>query len=307
MSKIMPNYYRTLVTPASIIKPSQKSTYSIYDGYLYGTPTVNGRSGSLTLGLNNNLEMKVRERSDTAVTEKKVSLLDNLNFNTSYNPFKKTLKWSPVTMQGATTLFNKKLSLNFGATFNPYALDSLGNTVNRFLFRESGRLFRTTNAYFSMRFTLQSAAGDKSKTGTTGTQEAATPTDNPTLDMLDESTAYNTGSYVDFSIPWSLNVDYQWNYSKTGLKSRYTHTVRLSGSINLTSKWKIGLTSGYDFIAKKITTTNFSVHRDLHCCEMQFSVIPFGQRRSYSFTINAKASVLRDIKYNKSKSWQDYF
>jgi hypothetical protein len=112
---------------------------------------------------------------------------------------------------------------------------------------------------------------------------------------------------VNFDIPWSLNVDYGWRFTKQNLETVYTHTIRVNGDISITPKWKIGGSSGYDFVSKKVTLTNISIHRDLHCWEMRFNVVPFGQRRSYSFTINAKSSILRDVKYNKAKSWYDNF
>jgi hypothetical protein len=309
MSGLMPDYYRTVVSPNTITMPVKYEKYSVYDKYLYGTPTVSGRSGSLSLGLNNNLEMKVRAKSDTAVEIKKVSILDNLNFNTSYNPFASSYHWSPVNMTGSTKLFSKKMDVRFGASFNPYALDSVGNRIDKFLINEKGKLFRTTRGYIDVGFNLKSAAGDKKGTTTANTAPGDEYTDetNPTLAMLDESTGYYAGDYVNFDIPWSLNVDYSWSFSKERLVASYTHTIRINGDISLTSKWKIGMNTGYDFVAKKVTTTNFSVHRDLHCWEMRFSMVPFGERRSYSFTINAKSAILRDVKYNKTKSWYDNF
>ena len=70
--------------------------------------------------------MKVRAKTDSTVEEKKVSILDNFNFSTSYNPFAKNFQWSPVNMTGSTKLFNKQVDMRFGATFDPYALDSAG-------------------------------------------------------------------------------------------------------------------------------------------------------------------------------------
>jgi hypothetical protein len=306
LSGIMPDYYRDVASPNSITLPSQHKEYSIYEGYIYGTPTVNGRSGSVSMSLNNNLEMKVRAKTDSTVEEKKVSILDNFNFNTSYNPFVQEFRWSPINMTGSTRLFNKQVDVRFGATFNPYALDSAGRKVDKFLIHEEGKLFRTTRGYIDIGFNLQSAAGDKSKS-TPGATEDFTDETNPTLDMLDESAGYNADDYVDFSIPWSFNMDYSWSFSKESLKATYTHTIRINGDISITPKWKIGLNSGYDMVSKKVTTTNISVHRDLHCWEMRFNVVPFGERRSYSFTINAKSSILRDVKYNKAKSWYDNF
>jgi hypothetical protein len=258
------------------------------------------------MSLNNNLEMKVRAKTDSTVEEKKVSILDNFNFNTSYNPFAQEYKWSPVNMTGSTRLLNKQVDIRFGATFNPYALDSAGRRMDKYLIHETGKLFRTTRGYIDIGFNLQSAAGDESQASPEATDEFTNET-NPTLDMLDEASGYNYGDYVDFSIPWSFNLDYSWSFSKESLQATYTHTVRLNGDISITPKWKIGMTTGYDFVSKKVTTTNISVHRDLHCWEMRFNVVPFGERRSYSFTINAKSAILRDVKYNKAKSWYDNF
>lgn len=308
MSSIMPDYYREITYPHSITKPSTIEEYSIYENNIYGTPTVNGRSGTVGLSLNNTLEMKVREKTDSTIEEKKVSLLDNFNFGTSYNPFAKSFHWSPVNFTGSTKIFNKQMDVRFGATFDPYAQDSVGHRIDRFLIKESHKLFRTTTAYIDLGFNLKSPS--KGKTDEESPEREPDPymdETNPTLDLLNESTAYASGAYVDFDIPWSLNVDYGWRFTKQLLETVYTHTIRLSGDVSITPKWKVGVTSGYDFVSKQVTLTNISIHRDLHCWEMRFNVVPFGERRSYSFTINAKSTILRDVKYNKAKSWHDNF
>jgi hypothetical protein len=308
MSSIMPNYYRKITYPHSITKPSRTDEYSIYEHNIYGTPSVNGRSGSLSLSLNNTLEMKVRAKTDSSVEEKKVSLLDNFNFSSSYNPFAKSFHWTPVNFTGATKLFNKQLDMRFGATFDPYALDTAGRKIDRYLINEEHKLFRTTTAFIDLGFSLKSpASGKKSEVSPGREPDPYMDETNPTLDLLNESTAYSSGAYVDFDIPWSLNVNYGWRFTKQGFKTVYTHTIRVMGDISITPKWKIGGSSGYDFVSKKVTFTSINIHRDLHCWQMQFNVVPFGDLRSYSFTINAKSSILRDVKYNKSKSWYDNF
>lgn len=307
MSGLMPDYYRKYTQMGSIGQKIVYDEYSVYEGQIYGTPTVNGRSGSLSLGLNNNLEMKVRDRKDTTDALKKVTILENFNFSTAYNPFARDFRWAPLNMTGSTRLFSNKVDVRFGATFNPYALDSAGKRIDRYLIHEQGKLFRTTRAYIDMGFNLKSAAGEKKATPTTGgPADEFADESSPTLDYLDESAGYY-GEYVDFEIPWSLNVDYSWSYSKETTIASYSHTIRIRGDISLTPKWKIGANTGYDFVAKAFSTTNLSLHRDLHCWEMRFSVVPFGERKSYSFSINAKSSILRDVKYNKKKSWYDSF
>ena len=309
LSGIMPDYYRILTYPRTITRPTVQEKYSVYENYIYGTPVLPGRSGSLSLGLNNNIEMKVRPKNDTTGVEKKVSILDNLSFSASYNPFVPEFRWSTVGMNGSTRLFDNKLNVTFGATFDPYALDPDGKVrIKEFLFAEKGKLFRTTRAYINTGFSLRSKAGGKESSSGEGVSLDEISTDKPlTESPLDESSGHYYGDYVDFNVPWSLRADYGWSFSRPYNKATFNHTIRISGDISLTPKWKIGGNTGYDFVSREMSVTNLSIHRDLHCWEMRFTVIPFGQRKSYSFTINAKTAILRDLKYDKRKSWYDNF
>jgi hypothetical protein len=310
LTGIMPNYYRTIVYPYTITGQTKEMKYSVYENYIYGTPVLPGQSGSVNLTLSNNIEMKVRPKADTTGKDKKVSILDNLDFSASYNPFADQFKWSTVNMTGSTRLFNNNLSVNFGATFDPYALDSLKkNRINTFQFTQNRKFFRTTRAYINMGFSLKSGAGKSASTvKTQGESLSDITTERPVIENpLDESSGLYYGDYVDFKVPWSIRVDYSWNYSKSLSTASFMHTIRISGDLSLTPKWKIGGNTGYDFIARKMSITNISIHRDLHCWEMRFTVVPFGDRKSYSFTINAKTAILRDLKYDKRRSWYDNF
>ena len=113
------------------------------------------------------------------------------------------------------------------------------------------------------------------------------------------------GEYVDFNIPWNLSLRYNYNYTNTGRSKRVTQTFNFSGNVSLTAKWKIGFSSGYDFKSNKLTYTSVNIYRDLHCWEMRFSWIPIGFHQSYSFQINVKSAILKDLKYEKRKSWYD--
>ena len=84
-------------------------------------------------------------------------------------------------------------------------------------------------------------------------------------------------------------------------------TLNVSGDINITKKWKIGFTTGYDFTQKDLSYTSLDIYRDLHCWEMRFNWIPFGTRKGWSFTINVKASVLQDLKYNMKRDFRENF
>jgi hypothetical protein len=115
------------------------------------------------------------------------------------------------------------------------------------------------------------------------------------------------GDYVDFDIPWSLRIDYSFSYTKRQEEIKIVQTLRASGDFSLSPNWKIGFNTGYDIDDRSFTTTNLSIYRDLHCWEMRISVVPFGTYKSYNFQINAKSSILADLKYNKRKSWYDNF
>ncbi len=60
----------------------QTTKYSMYPGALFGVPSQ-GKTGSISVSLANNVEMKVRTDNDS-IGEKKVSLIENLSISQSY-------------------------------------------------------------------------------------------------------------------------------------------------------------------------------------------------------------------------------
>jgi hypothetical protein len=239
----------------------------------------------------------------------KVTLLDNLNFTTSYNIFAEEFKWRPVSMSARTTLFNRKLSINANGSLDPYGTDSINGRlqrINKFAISQNDQLFRLTRFGVSMNISFRSQAGgddDQEQQETTNISNAGLPVDefgNPVGDMF----GYN---YVDFSIPWSISASYSFNYSKPLDRKTLTQTLSLNGDFSLTPKWKISYRTGYDFQRKEFSLTSFRIHRDLHCWEMSLHLIPFGPNKSYHFTINVKSTILKDLKFDKKSSpWDRY-
>lgn len=305
VSEIVPDYYRELKDEnGDVIE-----TYSIFEGGIYGTPTISGSSKTMSLRLNNNLEAKVRSKSDTVEELSKVKIIDNFNFSSSVN-FKDSIKFRPVSFNASTSLLKRKLSLRLNGSMDPYALDENYRRINSSEFKKSGKLVRLTTAALSMGLNLKggsrsgsSSSGDEDLRDTNTPQGVRTPGDE--YDDFDED--YYYGEYVDFNIPWSLRIDYSLRYSKPRDESSVIQTVRLSGDFSLTQKWKIGYNTGYDFKNSKVTTSNLSIYRDLHCWEMRLTAVPFGNYKSFNFQINAKSAILQDLKYNKRIPWQDNF
>ena len=79
----------------------------------------------------------------------------------------------------------------------------------------------------------------------------------------------------------------------------------MNANFNVTPKWKVGVSSGYDFKNKQINNTSISVYRDLHCWQMAFNWIPIGSRQSFSIELNVKSQMLRQLRLSKRKSWYD--
>lgn len=288
--------------------------YNWYEDEIYSPPSSNGKSGSLRLSLNNNLEMKVRPRNDTTGESKKVVLLDNLNFSTSFNPFADSMRWSEIRMVTGTKLFNRAFDIRMNGSFSPYGLHpTTGTPVKDFyITQKGGKLLRLTSLSVNSSFTLRSKQGsdkgreNEEQPGEKEEVDDAVPYEDIEYEGMDFTRGYTPDSYVDFDIPWSVSVRHSWSYTKrTANDPVINHTLNLSGDISLTSKWKIGGQMNYDIKNNQMSYTSMSIYRDLHCWEMRFTVIPFGPRQSYSFTIQAKGNMLRDLKYEKKPKWYD--
>jgi len=311
MRKVNPNYFDSLFYDKNdTLKGVLKEVYSPYDG-IYGvpyTPSSVGHTGSIRLGLNNNIEMKVMPKNDTTGKPKKVVLLDQLNFSSGYNPFKDSLRWDDVSFSTGTKLFNNKLNIQVNGRLDPYAIDTVGRKINKFYYNETGKLFRLTGVSVSSGYTLQSKQGKKGQGAETDASQQETDANIDNYNDMDLVPGLNSGDYVDYDIPWSVAFQYAWSYGKTGLVKSITNRLNFNGDFSITKNWKIGFNSGYDFELKKMIMSSLSFHRDLHCWEMSFSVVPFGTYRSYSFNIRAKASLLQDLKYDiRHNPWYDKF
>jgi hypothetical protein len=122
---------------------------------------------------------------------------------------------------------------------------------------------------------------------------------------------YSGNKYADFNIPWTFGFGYNLFIRKANSTqgqdtTLLTQTLALSGSFNLTEKWRITGSTSYDFVNRKFPTASIEIYRDLHCWELSMSWIPFGIRQSYQFTIRAKAGVLQDLKLRKQSDWYSY-
>jgi lipopolysaccharide assembly outer membrane protein LptD (OstA) len=310
------NYYETYEVIDADGLTTSEVEYTRFENSIFGSPS-NNLSSSVGLSLNNNFEAKVRDKDSTATEPKKIILLNNLNFSTSYNIAADSLRWSPVSVTGGTQIFNNKMQINFGATLDPYALDSNNSKINTFNIDNGGSLFRLTSANFTARYTINSKSNDgKSPQDERAKEESlrsggrdddlfGKPQDfaDQRLNTDNDSEADETPSELyNYKIPWSLNIAYALNYTNTRREDQISsNSLMVSGNVDLSPRWSVGASSGYDFKNKGITYTQLRFERDLLSWRMNFSWIPFSNRSSWNFFIGIKSSILSDIKYDKRK------
>ncbi|MFT3739475.1 MAG: putative LPS assembly protein LptD [Breznakibacter sp.] len=308
-----------------------KYQYSKFENGIYGSPG-SGRSGSIGLSLGNSLEMKVKSDRDSTGFAK-VKILESLNFSTGYNMLADSLNWSKISMSGRTKIF--KTDINFGASFDPYALDTTKSgtpiRINKSHYQVNNKLLRLESANMSFGMSFNNDSFKKKKEGNNNNAGNTPPEGNEVPDGQSElpidpetgtpkpPTQDNSASmeqdedgYAKFKMPWNLSFNYSMRLSQGSFNKRLmdyskeiTSDVTINGSISPTPKWSLSFSSGYSFDSKEIAHTSFNIRRNLHCWSMSFNLVPFGSYKSYFFTISANSSMLRDLKYEKRNSYRD--
>ncbi|EDM43079.1 hypothetical protein SCB49_12679 [unidentified eubacterium SCB49] len=290
--------------------------YSRFENTLYGAPGKTFTS-SIGLSLSNTLEAKVRSKDSTATEAKKVTILNNLNFATAYNVAGDSLKLSPLTISGSIPLVDK-LDINLRGTLNPYALDNNNTTIDVWNIENGGSLFRLTDANISLNYSFSSkdleGANNKDQeqidndTFRNGGRqddlfgESTSRIDGSIFEDKDESD-YENKEFYNFSIPWDFRLAYTMTYSNNQRQDEISsQSLMFSSNLDLSPRWRVGVSSGYDFKNKGVTLTQFRFQRDLESWQMSFNWTPIGSiNTSWYFFIGIKSSILSDIKYDKRR------
>ncbi len=307
-------------------------TYSPYSRMMFGAPSQ-GEQGNIGFDFKNNLEMKIRSESDSTGF-KKVSLIDDLGINFSYNMMADSMKWSMINSNMRLKL-SKSYTLSLNATWDPYMyeVNENGRPVHvdklRILNGKGfGRLYSTGTSFaysinqdtFSKLFGGKDDDKDKDKgtadnkvdDGTLGTEpEYENPRDVPesVFEQTADNKEYDQYGYMKTAVNWNLSLNYSLRYNygdfdfeKIEYKGRLTHSLGISGSLQPTTNWNFTFNTDYNFDLSKFTYVNCTLTRDLHCWSMSASFIPIGPYKSYNFMIRAKSSLLQDLKYEQRSS-----
>lgn len=295
-SDAMYGFYKNYVDQYGII-----NRYSIFDKNVYGSPSA-GKSMGIGFSVDNNIEAKIKSKSDTTDGGiKKVPLLQGLSISGNYNFVADSMKLSPLNFSGRTALFGEKINVNFNGTFDPYAIDQAGQRYNKYVINE-GKLARLTNFGLSFDYSLNPKAAKNRNNNIDSLRSQIGSNMTPEQAQALSRISADPNAFVNFSIPWNLAGSFSFQYSKPGQVSTITSTVNIHGDVSLTPKWKVTFNSGFDLKAKEITLTQFNIYRDLHCWDIAIGWTPFGRYQSYNFTIRAKSSILQDLKLSKRNS-----
>jgi hypothetical protein len=298
----------------------QETTYSYFANSLFGSPS-RGKTGTLSVSLANNLEMKVKSDNDS-IGEKKVSLIENFTIAQSYNFAADSLNWSNINTSVLLRL-TKSFNLNLSAVWDVYTyeLNASGNPVRvnkpRWTVGKGIGRLSSTGTSFSYTFNNNTFKrkdkdgkdGDNNKSDNTpGSRNNATARRQQETASSDDMQFTDEG-YMKWTVPWSLSVNYSIGYAygtfnkqKMEYDGRITQNLSLSGNIRPTSNWQFSMSASYDFTNHKLAYMNCNVSRDLHCFTMSASFIPVGSYKSFNFHIAVKASMLSDLKYDKRSS-----
>jgi lipopolysaccharide assembly outer membrane protein LptD (OstA) len=302
-------YYDTYIVDAD----GNSAEYTRYQNSLFGTPSK-ALSNNMGISLGNNFEAKVRDNDSTATGPKKVILLNNFNITTSHNFAADSLRWSPLRMSSGLAFFKNKMSVNFGGTFDPYTLNENKRRINKYHITNGGGLFRLTSANINMNYSFSSSELDGKREENERTQRESTSSGGREDDLFGRAEDFtdrrmddpeNTDpppKYPSYQtkIPWDIKLAYSLTYNNSrGQQDFSNNSLMFSGNVDLTPKWKVGLSSGYDFKGKGFTYTQLRFNRDLNSWRLNFSWVPFSERASWNFFIGIKSGLLSDIKYEK--------
>ena len=313
--------------------------YSPYRSGLYSVPGK-GKTGSITMQVSNNIEMKIRSDKDSTGI-KKISIIDELGAQMSYNFAASYHRWSDLSTNLRLKWW-KNYTFNLNAVFATYAyeLDKNGHPyVGNHTEYSKGRFGRFLGMSQNISFTL---TPDKLKKLFGGSVD---DNDNKKNDNDDDDEGVDTdiesnvddnlvkgqhgakkksgGSkaetdddgYMRFSMPWSLTFGYgvtmrentsgKFNTKSMRYPYKFTQTLNVSGNLRISDGWNISFSSGYDFDNHALSMTTASLQRDLHCFNMSCSVVlkPY---ISYNFSFRANASTLMDaLKYDKRSGYSN--
>lgn len=289
------NYYQVVQTDSRQAPDEYPKLY----GYsrMYGQPPNSGKQMALTYGLGNLFEAKYFSRKDS--TAKIMRLFDNINVSGTYNFAADSMRFSKVSMSGGSKLFKNISNVRMSATFDPYAQNEQGRTINEFYWNTNHKVLRFVkfNMNFSTGFTLKQMRDILQ--GKNQTTNKSTPNK--------KSSAKASNQFFDWFESFRINHSFTVDFLPIDGKIERViqlNTINVNGAIPLTRLWKVNIRNmGYDFKGKAITYPDFGLSRDLHCWNMGINWQPV--HGTYSFFLKVTSNPLDFLKLPYQRNYYD--
>jgi hypothetical protein len=303
------DYYETQVDTSG-----RMQRFSRFDGGIMGSFSE-GKFGGIGFGVDNLLEMKVKDKKDTANKEaKKVRIIDGFGFSSSYNLMADSFALGNFNLYARSTLF-EKINITASANLDPYDVDSKGYRINKLLFEPGkGKFGRITSANLAISTSFKSKTKDEKEGKESNSKDLPLDpfmTPDEQQRQLQFARA-NPAEFTDFNVPWSLSFSYSLNYTQTlksdysGYQSQIYSSMNFNGDFTLTPKWKMGGTGYFDFNVMQLQQLSMFITREMHCWQLSINVTPIGLYRSFNITINPKSGILRDLRINRSRTFSNF-
>lgn len=286
---------------ASFIDVNGKDVvYSVYEKSLYRPSNLNAAS-LLTFDLMNTFELKQKSSKDTVTGFKKTKIIDAFSINGNYNFLADSMRLSNLNLSLRLNPF-PFLSVVATSVLSPYAWDdNSGKTLKTYAFQTNKALGRVLSSSINTTVILTTKEG---KRKISENKQIISTVYNSDIQYF----SFYPERFIDFEIPWKLNITHLFSIQANTNKSVSTptsftsvQTLSVNGDVSFTKRWKISGTSYYDIKTNKITNCNFTLTRNLHCWNLSFWVTPIGTNKSFLLRLISNATLLKDAKLELRK------
>lgn len=278
--------------PFDYFSPYSNTTYTPFGG-----PSNPNPVGSVNFNLNNTLAIKVRGTDST--NNQNINLIDRFTLSTNYNMFADSNNLAPLNIAMASR-YKEYINFSASAQFNPYKYQN--NRITRqYLWDVGEGIAKFHRGTVSVGLTYRSQKQNQEE------HDKLMEEDDQYKRLMQNGGYQN---YYDFNVPFDVYLNYSLNAARNYAKSDngeiiLNHSMTFGGQFNLTENWRFSFDSNYNFTQKEMGLTTINISRDLHCWQMALNIVPFGEWRSFNFTLNVKSQVLQDLKLIKRKSFLD--
>lgn len=266
--------------------------YSPYSRMMFGAPGM-GKNGSIRFSFQNNVEMKVKSQNDS-IGYRKISLIDGLDIDFSYNMMADSMKWSNINTKIQLKL-SKSHTISLSGSWDPYMyqLDHNGVPVRvdklRILNGKGfGKLLSTGTSFsysinqdtFKKWFGRDKEEGDKGNDngGTNRGNDRGLPDDgtmgsNPyekgssgsMFDHADTSMGeFDESGYLKNAVQWNISVNYSVQYA-------VSNDINDFNFQRMDYKGKLRHTLGINGSLQPTKNWNFTFNTDYNFDQKRFS------------------------------------